>query len=362
VKSTIARVRNPEYSREMSLVQEDLGLSLAINPELTAAQEMARLVRFPAAIKIDSFAKGRVEIFKLMVNEKSPLAGLRIRDISSEVHFHVLVCVVERGSEVFIPTGDFVIEQGDRISVVAPHKQTAKFFKWAGALGGRINNMMIVGGGKIAYYLADRLLDDGIKVKIVEQDHARCEELSELLPKASVLHGSHSDHQLLLEEGLESTDAIASLTEYDEDNVLLSLYAAAKSKAKIITKVNSSSLNEIVSEMPVDSLISPRLITAERILRYVRAMQNTVGSNVETLYKMADNRVEALEFRVRTNMSLLGTPLMDLRLKKNLLIACINRKGKIIIPGGQDTIEMGDTVIVVTTNTGLSDLSDIMES
>ena len=362
VKSTIARVRNPEYSREMSLVQEDLGLSMAINPELTAAQEMARLVRFPAAIKIDSFAKGRVEIFKMMVQEKSPLDGLRIRDISAEVHFHVLVCVIERGADVFIPTGEFVIQKGDRISVVAPHKLTAKFFKWAGALSGRINNMMIVGGGDISYYLADRLLDDGIKVKIIEQGHERCEELSELLPKASVLQGSHSDHQLLLEEGLESTDAIASLTEYDEDNVLLSLYAAAKSKAKIITKVNSSSLSEIVSEMPVGSLISPRLITAERILRYVRAMQNTVGSNVETLYKMADNRVEALEFIVRTNMSLLGSPLMELRLKKNLLIACINRKGKIIIPGGQDTIEMGDTVIVVTTNTGLSDLSDIIES
>ncbi len=360
VKSTIARVRNPEYSKEMSLIQEDLGLSMSINPEYTAAQEIAKVIRFPSAIKVDSFAKGRVEIFKVIVPEKSPLNGMRIRDISQSVHTHLLVCVVERGNEVFIPTGDFVIQKDDKISVVAPHRQIAKFFKWAGALSGRINNLMIAGGGKISYYLAERLIDDGIKVKIVEQDKARCEELSELLPKAVILHGSGSDHSLMLEEGLESAGAFAALTDMDEENVLLSLYTAAKSNAKIITMVNSSSLGEIVAEMPVGSIISPRHITAERILRYVRAMQNSVGSNVETLYKMADDRVEALEFRVRTQSALLGCPLVSLKLKTGLLVACINRKGKIIIPGGQDTIELGDTVIIVTANTGLSDINDIL--
>lgn len=361
VKSTIARVRNPEYSKEISLVQEDLGLSMAINPEQTAALEIARVVRFPSAIKVDSFAKGRVEILKVRVPEKSPLAGMKIRDISQSVHTHLLVCVVERGSQVFIPTGDFVIQKDDRISVVAPHKQIAKFFKWAGVLTGRINNIMLVGGGKITYYLANRLIDDGINVKIVEKDKARCEELSDLLPKAVVLNGNGNDHDLMIEEGIESAGAFAALTDMDEENVLLSLYAASKSEAKIITMINSSSLGEIVSEMPVGSVISPRHITAERILRYVRAMQNSVGSNVETLYKMADDRVEALEFRVRAESSVLGKPLISLKLKKNLLIACINRRGKIIIPGGQDTIELGDTVIVVTTESGLSDLSDIAE-
>lgn len=362
VGSTIARVRNPEYAQEISLVQEDLGLSMAINPEFAVAQEMAQLLRFPSAIKVDTFAKGRVEILKLRVPERSPLAGMRIRDTAQKLRSHVLVCVVERGTEVIIPTGDFVVREGDRISVMAAREQITKFFRWVGVLSGRINNTMIVGGGTVSYYLARRLLEDGINVKIIEQNKERCEELSQLLPKASILHGSGNDHELLLEEGLESVDSFASLTDIDEENVLLSLYAASKSEAKIITKINRSALSEIVADMPVGSIVSPRLTTADRILRYVRAMQNSLGSNVETLYKLADNQVEALEFRVREQFPMLGTPLYSLKLKKNLLIACITRKGKVIIPGGQDCIELGDTVIVVTTNPGLSDLNDILQS
>ncbi len=361
VRSTIARVRNPEYAQQISLVQEDLGLSMAINPEFAAAQEMAQLIRFPSAINVDTFAKGRVEIFKLIVPERSPLNGIKVYDISQQLKVHILVCVIERGSEVIIPSGDCSIQANDRISVVAPVRDITKFFKWAGVLTGRINNTIIVGGGRVSYYLARRLTDDGINVKIIERDRERCDELSQLLPKAVILHGSGADHEMLMEEGIAAADAFLSLTDIDEENVLLSLYAAAKSNAKIITKISHPALNEIVADMPIGSIISPRLITAEYILRYVRAMQNSLGSNVETLYKLADS-VEALEFRVRERFPLLGKPLVSLNLKSNLLIACINRKGKIIIPGGKDFIELGDTVIVVTTNTGLSDLNDILQS
>lgn len=361
VKSTIARVRNPEYAREIGLVQEDLGLSMAVNPEAAAAQEIAQLLRFPSAIEVDTFAKGRVEIFKLKVPEKSSLNGLKIRELSQQLRARLLICVVERGSSVFIPDGESVLEKDDRIAVVASKQEITKFFRWAGVMSGRIDDVMIVGGGKISYYLAKILLDDGIAVKIIERDKERCEELSNMLPKLVALHGSGGDHHLLLEEGLAGVDAFAALTDIDEENVMLSLYAAAKSKAKLITKINRAALHEIVADMPMGSIISPRLITAEHILRYVRAMQNSFGSNVETLYRIVEDKAEALEFRVREKFSLLGKPIEELKLRKDLLIACINRKGKIIIPGGKDTIELGDTVIVVTTNTGLSDLNDILQ-
>lgn len=361
VGSTIARVRNPEYAQAIPLVQRDLGLSLVINPEFAAAQEMAQLLRFPSAIDVDTFVKGRVEIFKLRVPKESPLNGIKVYDISHHIKVHILVCVVERGTEVIIPSGDCQIQEGDTISVVAPREHITKFFKWAGVLAGRINNTIIVGGGRISFYLARRLLEDGIDVKIIERDKERCEELSQLLPKAVILHGSGADHEMLMEEGIAGADSFAALTDIDEENVLLALYAAAKSDAKIITKISHPALNEIVADMPIGSIISPRLITAELILRYVRAMQNSLGSNVETLYKLNDS-VEALEFRVGKGFPSLGTPLLSLKLKKNLLIACINRKGKIIIPGGQDYIDTDDTVIVVTTNTGLDDLNDILQS
>lgn len=362
VRNTIARVRNPEYSQEIRLVQEDLGLSMVINPEFAAAAEIAQLLRFPSAIKIDTFAKGRAEILKLHIPAASALDGMRIRDISSRLRTRVLVCAVERGDAVEIPTGDYVLRQGDRVSIVASPRKAVEFFRKAGVTAGRVNTAMLVGGGKITYYLARQLIEDGIQVKIIEMNKTRCEELSELLPEAMILQGDGTDRELLAEEGLSRMDAFASLTDVDEENVLLSLYAGAKSKAKLITKINRLALEEIVSSMPLGSIISPKFITAEHIVRYVRAMQNSLGSNVETLYKIVDNQVEALEFRVREKTSFLGQPLETLPLRNNLLVACINRQGRIITPSGKDTLELGDTVVVVTTNTGLSDLKDILRA
>lgn len=358
VKATIARVRQPELVKEINILKDDLGLSMAINPESTAAREIAQLIRFPSAVEVDSFAKGRVDILKLVVSEKSPFNGLVLKDIFSKSNLKILICAVERGGEMFIPSGEFKILAGDKISVVVPKSEEAKFFRFADILNGRINNAIIVGGGKIAFYLAQQLSDSGIDVKIVEKNRERCEEISEALPKVTVLDGNTDEHTLLIEEGLETVGAFAALTEADEENVMLSVFASTKSNCKLITKINHHALAELCKDMNVGSIITPKLITAEHILRYVRAMQNTVGSDIETLYNL-NEFVEALEFNIRGESKFTGIELMNLKLKKNLLIACINRKGNIIIPGGHDTIEPGDTVIVVTTHKGFNEINDI---
>jgi len=361
VKSTIARVRNPEYSEEINIIQEDLGLSMVINPEQAAAREMGKLVRFPSAIEISTFAKGRVEIFKIVIKENSPLDGMKIKNLFHKTNLKVLVCAIQRGDDVFIPGGESEITAGDKISVVAPENEIVKFFKFADCLQGRINSAILVGGGKIAYYLAQILTRDGITVKIVEKNEARAEELSESLNKVTIINGSREEHKTLIDEGIETVGAFASLTDLDEENMLLSIFASSKSKAKIMTKINRPAMCEIAGDMDLGSIITPRTITAAHILRYVRAMQNSFGSSIQTLYRLVNDKVEAMEFRIREQSKLLGVPLMELKLKKGLLVACISRKGKVIIPGGRDTIEFGDTVIVVTTLSGFDDITDILD-
>ena len=359
-KHTIARVRNPEYSREIPFIKDDLGLSMTINPEQAAAMEMVRLLRFPSAIKVETFAKGRVELLKMQIPENSVLDGKRLYEAMAKLKAKVLVCAVEREGDITIPSGEFMLRSGDRISIVAPPAAARQFFKRSGVLKDRVENVLIIGGGKISYYLAKSLLDMHMRVKIVEKNAERCLTLSERLPDATIVEGDGTDQQLLKEEGIEQADAFVSLTDIDEENILLSLYAGSCSGAKLITKVNWLTFENIIGSMPVGSTIYPKMITAEYIIRYVRAMQNSLGSNVQTLYRIVSDRAEALEFRVRERTEMIGVPLEQLRLKKNLLVSCINRGGTIIIPGGKDTIEIGDTVIVVTTNTGLSDLHDIL--
>ena len=357
---TIARIRNPEYHSEINYIREELGLSLAINPEMAAAMEIARLLRFPSAIKIDTFAKGRIEILKLLVPDHSILHNMKVREVLSKLHCNVLICAIEHGSEVIIPSGDSVMVAGDKISFIASPAEANEFFKQAGIDNNTIRTAMFVGGGKITYYVAKLLESTKINVKILEQNMERCNELSELLPKAMVIHGDASNQELLLQEGIGQIDAFASLTGFDEENIMLSLYAASQSKAKLITKVNRIAFENVIDSMNLGSVIYPKLITSETILQYVRAMQNSMGSNVETLYKIVADRAEALEFRVANEPSIVGIPLEKLELKNNLLVAFINRKGQFISPRGKDTLEEGDRVIVVTTVTGLNDLKDIL--
>lgn len=357
---TIARVRNPVYNKEIAFIKGELGLSMVINPEYAAACEISRLLKFPSAIKVDIFAKGRIELLKCKLGEGSVLHGRPLTYISGGLGCEVLICAVERGEEVFIPDGSFELREKDIITVVASSRNANEFFRKIGMTMNRIKNCIIVGGGETTYYLARQLLPMGIGIKIIEQDKERCNELSELLPQAMIIHGDGTDRNLLDEEGLPRIHAFVSWTSLDEENIMLSLYAKSVSKAKTITKVHRISYDEIIDSLDLGSVLYPKNITAEYILQYVRAMQNSIGSNVETLYRLIENKVEALEFRVNEQSELVGVPLKELRLKDNLLIACINRKGIIITPGGQDSIMLGDTVVVVTTNQGFHDLKDIL--
>jgi len=357
---TIARVRNPIYNEEIDFIKEEMGLSMTINPELEAATEMAALINLPSAIEIDTFAKGNVELLRFQIPENSVLNNMKIMNILTDLHSKVLVCIVERDEEVFIPSGSFELRSNDIISIVASHKNAIDFFQKIGIHAERSKSIMLVGGSTLTVYLAKMLEDSDIKITIIEQNKDRCEELSNLLPNAMIINANATENNVLLEEGIETVDAFAALTNYDEENILLALYANKCSKAKVFTKITRMTYDNIVDELPLGIIINPKLVTAHRILQHVRAMENSKGSNVETLYKLIGNKVEALEFYARSNAKLLGIPLEKLRIKPNILVCCINRNGKIIIPNGKDYIQEGDTVVIVTTNKGLNDLNDIL--
>ena len=357
---TIARVRKPEYGRELILFKEDLGLAMIINPEQAAAAEIARVLRFPSAIQIDTFAKGRVEILKFRVSDDSILSGLSLAELRPKLGCNVLVCGVERGDEVFIPGGDFVIRSGDRLSFVSEIKSGTAFFKKIGIKTNKVRNAIIVGGSNTAFYLAKLLIQSGISVKIIEKDTARCEFLCQKLPKAVIVNGDGSDSSVLLEEGIESAESFVALTNIDEENILISLYARNRTKGKIITKINRIAFDDVINGLDLDTTICPKNITAENIVKFVRAKNNSIGSNIETMHMILGDKAEALEFRIREKTPLVGVPLEKLRLKDNTLIACINRGGTIINPCGKDTMEVGDTVIMVTAKIGFKDIRDIL--
>ena len=357
---TIARVRNPEYTTDIHRIKDTLGLSMFINPELTAAKEMSRLLRFSGALEIDTFSRGSVELIKVALPEDSPIADKKISQIDI-LKGKVRICLVERGDEVFMPNGDFVLRGGDSISVASKADVAARFFKRISVSIGRSRDVSLLGGGKISFYLAKNLIDSGANVKIIEKNPARCWELSNILPEAVVIQGDCMDQALLLSEGIEHADGVAALMDYDEENVLISLYIQSVSKAKVITKVNNTSFDSILHNLKIKTIIHPKNLTCEYISSYIRAMQNSLGSNVETLYKLNDDAVEALEFRVRSNSRVTGIPLQELNLKDNLQVISINRHGKIILPHGSDKILYDDTVVVITKHKGLSDLDDILK-
>lgn len=357
---TIARVRNPQYAADIHRIKDTLGLSMSINPELTAAKEMSRLLRFSGALEIDTFSRGSVELIKVALPENSAIANKRISQIDV-LKGRVRICLVERDGEVFIPNGDFVLQGGDRISVASKVDVAAKFFKRISVSIGKSRDVILLGGGKISFYLAKNLLDSGANVKIIEKNPDRCWELTNILPEAVVIQGDCMDQDLLLSEGIEHADGVAALMDYDEENILISLYIQSVSKAKIITKVNNTSFDSILHNLKIKTIIHPKNLTGEYIASYIRAMQNSLGSNVETLYKLNNDAVEALEFRVRSTSRVTGIPLQELNLKDNLQVISINRHGKIILPQGSDKIMCDDTVVVITKHKGLSDLDDILK-
>lgn len=359
---TIARVRNPEYKREIEFIKNDLGLSLSVNPELLAAEEISRLLKFPNAIEIDTFAGGRVELLKLEVKKESPLCGMALKYMPSKLNTDVLVCVVERGNETMIPTGDFTMWEGDKISFIGSGKKVSQFFKAANMNQGKVRSTVIVGGGMICVYLASILISSGVEVKIIEKDKRKCEELAGLLPEAIIIHGDGADKELLGEEGIERTESFVSLTNHDEENVMMSMYVKKiNPKAKLITKVHRNAYEDIINDMNLGSIINPKLLVAEDVVKYVRAMSNTMDSNIEALYQLNSGKAEALAFTVKEASNLTDTALMDLKLKSDVIVACIIHRGQIETPRGSSRISVGDTVIVVTTRTGFTDVLDILE-
>ena len=356
--NTIARVRKPEYNAQLELIKAELGLAMVINQELAAAEEISRVLKFPSAIRVDTFAKSHVEILKYRVPANSVLVDLRLDEMQTKLKSNVLICAAERDGQVQIPKGDYKIQEKDVISIVASNRDADAFFKKIGFTNAKIKDIMMVGGGEIAYYLARILLPLGIRVKIIEKSLSRCEALCELLPKATIINGDGTDKQLLVEEGAKQCDAFAALTDFDEENILISLYVKHLGKKKLITKINRIAFDEVVRELDLDTVFYPKNITAEHIVRYVRAMKRSMGSNVETLHRL-ENNVEARELVVEEGAAFTEIPLQNLNLKSSVLLACISRKREIIIPRGNDVLKSGDTIIVVTTKAGVHSISDI---
>lgn len=358
--AAIARVRNPDYSREVSYLRDRLGLAMIINPELEAAREASRILCLPTALEVNPFAHGQVEMIKFKIPEGNVLDGITIANFGQHITNSVLICVVERNGNVHIPSGTFQLAKGDIISFVCQRNLTRSFLETIAVKTHRVHNTMIIGGGKSAYYLAKQLCAMGISVKIIEINRARCEELSVLLPKAIIINGDGTDEELLKEEGIERAESVVALTGIDEENVLLTLHARHVSDAKVITKINRLSFKDVISQLDLGSVIYPRFFTSEAIIAYVRAKTNSTNSNIETLYHLFDSRVEAIEFRIERESAVTNIPLKDLPTKDSLLVSFINRNGKIIIPGGNDCIQPGDTVMIVTTHEGLVDIRNIL--
>ena len=360
-KACIARVRSYEYNSQIELMKNALGIQMTINPELEAANEILNIINFPEANRVDTFANGNVDLVELFIPENSPLIGQSLASISSKYQVKILVCAVQRGEEVFIPTGNFTFQAKDKIHITASRLVVKEFLNKLGLIETKMKDILVIGGGKITAYLVDALIKAKYNVKVIEKDYNRCLELSELLPGATIVHGDGSDQLLLEEEGIDSCDAIVCLTGLDEENIIISLYAQKKEISKIITKVNKESFAALVETIGVASVISPKDITASRVISYVRSTSNAHGSNIVKLYKLVNNRVEAIEFVAKHNSKVANICLKDLKLTKDVLIASIIRNSEVIIPSGMTQIKENDSVIVVTTNKMLDDLDDILE-
>ena len=359
-RHTIARVRNPIYYKQIDFLKKDLHLSMVVNPELIVAGNITRLLLFPDASKVETFVKGRVELVEFPIH-CGKLEGLSLSELYARFQVQVLVCAVESGETVLIPDGDYILKAGDKLHIAASHQNMEQFFKKIALRKEKIKNAMICGGGRVAYYLASQLCNLGMNVKIIERNRERCEELCELLPQATIINGDATEHDLLIEEGIEKTDAFIALTGMDEENIIMSLFASKQSVSKVIVKINEDRRAMMIDELGLDSIVSAKTATADAILGYVRARRNSqCSANVETMYQLLDGRVEALEFIIKSENAYTGVPLKDLNLKVNNIIACIARGRKIIIPNGDDSIQVGDSVVIITMTKQIRDLDDIL--
>ena len=359
----IARVRSPEFDKQLVFMREELGISMMVNPDYNAANEIAKVLRYPEAINIESFAKGRVDLAEIRITSGSILDGVALSQLSRRLRLDVLICAVQRGDELTIPNGNFVLRAGDKIHMTASHSNMVKFFKSISAAyrEKRVKSAVLIGGGRVAYHLAQQLIEMGVKVKIIEIDRERCLELSDRLNKVDISCADGTDHDILEEERVYDADAVVTLTGIDEENILLSLLAKNNGVDKVVTKVNRMSLMQLSDTLDLDSIISPKSITVNQILQYVRAKQNSLGNNVTTLYRLVNDRLEAIEFVVRDKKEYVDVPLKKLKLRSGILIGSIVRGNELIIPKGDDCLQVNDSVVVITTTEGMHDLSNIFD-
>lgn len=357
---TIARVRNPDYVKQISFLREELGLSLWINPEQATADEISRLLRFPSAAKIDSFAKGKAELVEFRLAENNPLCGMSISSIHPKYKVKVLVSIVERNGKVDIPNGDFVLQAGDKLSVVGSPAEQSRFAEMIGIRKRPVKKVMIVGAGKVAVYLTELLLGMGMRVKIIEQDYARCVEIKNRIPKAKVVCGDGTDPTLLKEEGLLEADALVALTGKDESNIITSVYAKSIGTEVVIAKVNGTQFDLILQKTGVDVTVQTSNITVQRITHYVRALENRKGSQMETLYLLNDGKAEAMQFTI-SSADVPNGKIKDMHFRKGVLVSAILRDGNCLIPGGNDSITVNDSVIIVTKHHDIRKFTDIFE-
>lgn len=355
----VARVRNREYFKQLDFMRNALGINLIVNPEYETACEISRVLRFPAAIKTETFAKGRIELIEFNVAEDNALCGKAVFEIYKKYKIKVLICAVQRGNDVFIPNGDFVIEKGDKLHITASHKDVAHFMREIGVINTKVKNAILIGGGRISFYLAKQLIESGISVKIIEHDMERCKTLTEHLPKADIVCADGTDKHVLKQEGIDRVDSVVTLTGIDEENMIISMYAQTRLVDKIVTKVNRLSFAELMENNGVYSIVTPKNITANIIIGYARAMKSAKDTEIRTLYRIVNNKAEAMEFIVAKESELTSKSLSEIKMKKNVLIAAILRNNRLMLPDGESKLEVGDTIIVVTTQ-HLTSLGDIL--
>lgn len=355
----VARVRNREYFKQLDFMRNALGIDMIVNPEYATASEISRILRFPAAINTETFAKGRIELIEFNVTEENALCNYAVYEVYKKLKIKVLICAVQRGAEVFIPNGDFIIKSGDKLHITGSHRDLAQFTREIGVIQKKLKTTILIGGGRISFYLARMLLESGMKVKIIEHNMRRCQELAEYLPKAEIVCGDGTDRHVLDEEGIDRVDSIVALTGIDEENMIISMYAKSRNVDKIITTINRLSFADLMEGAGIYSIVTPKNITANMIIRYARAMKSAKDTEMRTLYRIVNNKAEAMEFIVNKDSELTRKTLSQIKMKENVLIAAILRKNKMVLPDGNSTLEAGDAVVVVTTH-HITTLADIL--
>ena len=358
-KNTIARVRNPDYSKQIAEMKEDLGISMLVNPEKDTANEIFNLINLPSIVQLEHFAKGRVLLVEILAEKGCSLIGETLISLGKKLATKVLICAVQRNGQVFIPAGNFMIQEGDKVHFTSDVQTLGDFLAEANLVKSPLKKVMIVGGSKISHYLAEQLSNKKYKVKLLENDKETAEELAEVLPHVTVVYGNGMRHDVLIEEGIEEMDAFVSLTNIDEENMVVSMFANKMKVRKTITQIKNDDLYGMLEELGMHNNVSPKHVVANRIASYIRALENKRGSNVLTLSRLVNDQVEALEFAAKTQEKIYNKPLKDLKIKENCLIACIIRQNQVMIPDGNSCIQQGDNVIVVTTHKNFDDLTDI---